>query len=76
MVMTTSGLEDLRIVKLILYLFEGVSCLEANFSKTCLYSSKLGETLEVAAPKTLNCVVGSLPITYLGLPISGRSPCK
>lgn len=50
------GLEDLKIVKLILYLFEGLMSLEANFSKTCLYSSYMGELPESVAANTLNYV--------------------
>ncbi|KAH7685602.1 hypothetical protein IHE45_04G050900 [Dioscorea alata] len=49
--------------------------LEANFSKTCLYSVKMGELPNlVVAAATLNCFAGLLPVTYLGLPISGRRP--
>lgn len=33
LVVTIGDLEDLRIVKLILYVFEGMSGLEANYSK-------------------------------------------
>lgn len=33
LVLTSGGLEDLRIVKLILFLFEGMSGLETNFEK-------------------------------------------
>lgn len=43
LILTSGGLEDLRIIKLILYLFEGMTGLETNFSKTCLYSSRIGE---------------------------------
>ncbi|XP_039145625.1 uncharacterized protein LOC120282854 [Dioscorea cayenensis subsp. rotundata] len=46
-----SGLEVLSIIKLILYLFKGMTAVE-----------------------TLNCVIGLLPVTYLGVPLSGRLP--
>lgn len=65
LVMTTGGLEDLRIMKLILYVFKGISGLEANYTKMCLYSCKLGETPDDAAAGTLNYAVGSLPVNYL-----------
>lgn len=42
LIMTTGGLEDLRIVKLILFLIEGMSGLATNFAKTCLNSCKWG----------------------------------
>lgn len=48
--------------------------LETNFSKTCLYSSSLRELPEMAAADTLNCVVGLLPVNYLGILLSGRRP--
>lgn len=72
LVLTTGGLEDLRVVKLNLYVFEGLAGLETNFSKTCMYSSKLGDLPEVSTAETLNCVVGTLSITYLGILISRR----
>ncbi|XP_039118947.1 uncharacterized protein LOC120255122 [Dioscorea cayenensis subsp. rotundata] len=57
----------------------GSSCLtglETNFDKTCLYSSKIGELPEVATAETLSCVVGTLLVTYLGIPISRSGPHK
>lgn len=60
LIMTTGGLEDLRIVKLILFLFEEMSGLATNFSKTCLYTSNLGVHLEVDTAETLNCKIDHL----------------
>lgn len=40
LILTTGGLENLRIIKLLLLIFEGMIGLETNFSKTCLFSSK------------------------------------
>ncbi|XP_039115621.1 glutamate receptor 2.7-like [Dioscorea cayenensis subsp. rotundata] len=76
LVLTTGGLEDLRIVKLILFMFEGITSLATNFSKTCLYSSDLGKLPEVDVTDTLSCERGLLPVTYLGIPISRRRPRK
>lgn len=76
MVLTTEDLEDLRIVKLILYLFEGMSGLHTNFSKTYLYLVGTGDLPEVEAAATLSCATGLLPVTYLGLPISSRRSSK
>lgn len=39
LILTSRWLEDLRIIKLIPYLFEGMSGLETNFSKKCLFKS-------------------------------------
>ncbi|XP_039126955.1 uncharacterized protein LOC120263117 [Dioscorea cayenensis subsp. rotundata] len=74
LVLTTGGLEDLRMVKLILLVFEGMTGLAANFSKTCLYSSSMDMLPDQAAADTLSCSRGILPVTYLGIPISGRRP--
>lgn len=63
-------------MKLILFIFAGITGLEANFSKTCLFSVRMGELSMAAMAATLNCSIGLLPMIYLGLPISGRRPCK
>lgn len=70
LVMTSGGLEDLRIVKLILYLLEGMFGLHANFSKTCLYSVSQRVWPDVATASIFYCATGMLPVMYLGLPIS------
>lgn len=75
-ILNTRELEDLRIIKLVLYLFEGLTGLETNLSKTCLYSSKMGELSDMVATKTLNCAVALLPVLYLGIPILGRRPLR
>lgn len=74
LILTSGGLEDLRIIKLIMYLFEGITRLETNYSKTCLYSSRVGEHPDWAAAETLQCNRGLLHVTYLGIPISGKRP--
>lgn len=76
LVLSKGGLEDLRIIKLILYLFEGITQLETNFYKACLYSCRMGELPDSTAAAILNCTVGLLPVTYLGIPLSSRWPCK
>lgn len=76
LILTTGGLEDLHIIKLLLYLFEGMSGLETNFSKTCLFSSRLDRLPSQAESRTLSYVVDRLPVTYLGIPISERKPRK
>ncbi|XP_039120541.1 uncharacterized protein LOC120256947 [Dioscorea cayenensis subsp. rotundata] len=55
---------------------ERLSDLETNFSKTCLYTTNLHQLPHVSEAKTINCDVGLLPVTYLGIPISGRRPRK
>ena len=55
LVLTVGGIEDLRIIKCIIYLFEGMSGLAINFHKTSLYLTSFGLQLEEALTKTLNC---------------------
>ncbi|XP_039118050.1 uncharacterized protein LOC120253914 [Dioscorea cayenensis subsp. rotundata] len=70
LVLTTGGLEDLRVVKLILLVFEGMTGLATNFSKTCLYSS-YRDLLPDRACRSLSCERGSFRVTYLGYPDLG-----
>lgn len=74
LVLTTGGLEDLRIVKLILSVFEGMTVLATNFSKTCMSSSTWGVLSDPETVETLSCERGLLPVTYIGIPITGRRP--
>lgn len=74
LILTMGGLEDLRIMKLILIIFEGVTGIQTNFTKTCLFSSRMGKLPEVEPTETLNCKVGLLPITNLGVSILVRWP--
>lgn len=67
-------MEDLRIIKLLLYVFERMLSLETNISKNCLFYMKKGALPAANKVATLNCAVGLLPVTYLGLPILGRKP--
>lgn len=74
LVMTAGGEEDFRIIKLILYLFEGLSGLKVNSSKTCLYSARRNCEPPPHLATTMHCTAGTLPLVYLGVPISGGRP--
>lgn len=75
-IFSAGGHEDLNIIKLILYLFEGSPGLSINYSKSCLYSTNYGFQPYHASAKTLNCSRNCLPLTYLGVPLSGRRPSR
>lgn len=62
------------VIKLILYLFEGMSGLSINFSKMCLYSTQMNQLPDVALAQALNYSTILLPLTYLDVPILGRRP--
>lgn len=65
-------MEDLRIIKLVLYLLKGDSFLEINFQKNCLYSPRFVH-LGLLLYKDLNCLPSCLALTYFDIPIYGRS---
>lgn len=61
--------ESARGIKQVLQIFQLISGLKINFSKSNLYSSKFGgANLDVLA-KILNCGIGKWPFSYLGMPI-------
>ncbi|XP_039136185.1 uncharacterized protein LOC120273588 [Dioscorea cayenensis subsp. rotundata] len=74
LILSAGGIKDLRIIKLILYVFEGMSGLAVNLNKTCLVSTKFGSLPCPTSLATLSCSANVLPITYLGIPIVGRRP--
>lgn len=76
LILTTSGGEDLRIIKLILYIFEGLIGLRVNSKKTCLFASQRNLSPHVSHTRIVHYVAGSLPITYVGIPVSGGRPKK
>lgn len=70
----TGGIKDLRIFKLILYLFEGIFTLAINFQKSRLYPTKRGSLPDPASTYMLKCSAAQLSVIYFGIPISGRNP--
>ncbi|GKV51184.1 hypothetical protein SLEP1_g57855 [Rubroshorea leprosula] len=65
--------ENIKTIKGILRIFELASGLKVNFFKSALYRTnvKSEETSERA--ETLNCLEGSIPFKYLGIPV-GANP--
>ncbi|KAK0583049.1 hypothetical protein LWI29_032852 [Acer saccharum] len=59
----------------ILSCFKVASGLKINFSKSCVVKIGLGGSREVNWAALFRCASGTLPITYLGLPLGGR-PCS
>lgn len=71
-ILTAGDRGNLMIIKLVLYLFEGIFGLTIYFYKTCPYIfHKVWTPTRLGALKTLICVLGPFPITYLGVPIAG-----
>lgn len=65
-ILSDGGKEDLCVIKLILYLFEGIFGLAIDFHKTCLFSTKFNSLPSQENIQTLICLPSSLLITYLG----------
>ena len=58
-------------MKLLLYLYEQLSCLKINFEKSevLMISQDEGKSLRYA--ELFNCAVGQWPMKYLGVPVCG-----
>ena len=66
------NMEFLLNIKKVLILFQMVSGLQVNFHKSSLMGIHTDDPWLHSAASSLLCKVGSLPFTYLGLPIGGN----
>ena len=64
---------NIRAMRAILLLFQSLSGLKVNFSKSCLVGVNVVDSWLAKAALVLNCKVGSIPFMYLGMPIGGNS---
>jgi len=64
---------NIRAMRAVLLLFEALSGLNVNFSKSQLVGVNVSSSWLAEAALVLNCNVGSLPFVYLGLPIGGNA---
>ncbi|GKV15232.1 hypothetical protein SLEP1_g26031 [Rubroshorea leprosula] len=67
--------DNIKAVKGILRWFELLSDLKINFNKSVLYSFNASDEWGRMVAATLNCKSGSLPFTYLGMPV-GDIMCR
>jgi len=65
--------QNVRTMRALLLLFEGISGLKVNFNKSMLTSVNIPDTWLSEAALVMNCHRGSIPFVYLGLPIGGDS---
>ena len=63
---------NIRAIRAILLLFEDLSGLKVNFSKSLLVGINVHGSWLSEAASVLNCKIGSTPFVYLGLPIGGN----
>lgn len=68
------GQKDLHIIKLIIYPFEESIGLHINFFKSYLYTTNYDFLPNATSAATLNSSRDCLPLTYLGVSLSGRRP--
>jgi hypothetical protein len=64
---------NIRAMRAVLFLFEALSGLKVNFSKSLLVGVNVSASWLSEAAMVLNCKVGSIPFVYLGLPIGGNA---
>jgi hypothetical protein len=57
----------------VLTLFEAISGLKVNFTKSQLFGVNVHQSWLTEAALVLKCKVGNLPFLYLGLPIGGEA---
>ncbi|WMV37954.1 hypothetical protein MTR67_031339 [Solanum verrucosum] len=67
--------EQLRYLRVILVLFEGMSGLHINWGKSHLYPINLVSNMELLA-SVIGGEVGALPAIYLGMPLGAKSQSK
>ena len=65
-------LKSLIFFKLLLHEFEMMMGLKINFHKSFVYNLSRCEEVDTRAATVLNCNLGSLPFTYLELPIKAN----
>jgi hypothetical protein len=65
--------EVARNMKLLLYLFEVMSGLKINFTKSDAILINRDDDRRIQLADLFNCKIGSFPIKYLGVPVS---PCR
>ena len=63
---------SIRNLKLILYCFEWLFGLKINFHKSEVFAFGVPHSEKLRMANMLNCVLGNLPLKYLGIPISDR----
>ena len=63
---------NVRTMRVVLILFEALSGLKVNFSKSQLVGVNVSDSCLSEAALMLRCRVGCLPFVYLGLPIGGN----
>ena len=67
------SLANIRAIRAILLLFEDLSGIKVNFSKSLMVGVNVHGSWLSEVATVLNCKVGTIPFMYLGLPIGGNA---
>jgi hypothetical protein len=65
---------QLLALKDLLHTFASATGLQVNYSKSCLLLINIDEQRLAFLANTFGCAVGTLPFTYLGLPVGTTKP--
>lgn len=63
------GDDNVRVLKFLLFCFEEMSGMKINYQKSEVYVLGVDKEEEIRIANMLNCKVGTMPFTYLGLPM-------
>lgn len=72
-IMMEGDAESIKNAKFLLYCFEWMSGLKINYHKSELVTFGYEENQQIEIANALNCKIGQLPMTYLGIPISDKA---
>lgn len=64
--------QSIRNLELIIYCFEWLTGLKINFHKSEVFVFGMPQQEKERKANMLNCVLGSLPMKYLGIPVSDK----
>jgi hypothetical protein len=71
-IMVDGSIKSITTLKLILYCFEWLSGLKINFHKSEVFAFGVSQIEKEEMANSLNCVLGKLPMKYLGIPVSDK----
>jgi hypothetical protein len=71
-IMVDGSIKSITTLKLILYCFEWLSGLKINFHKSEVFAFRVSQIEKEEMANSLNCVLGELPMKYLGIPVSDK----
>jgi hypothetical protein len=71
-IMVDGSNQSIRNLKLILYCFEWLIGLKINYHKSEVFVFRVQKEEKERLANMLNCVLGKMPMKYLGIPVSNK----